>query len=210
MRSFHFIIFCMKRYYRKCILVLIFVISHMSVLSGQQHRYSVHRGGKEIGEISASLKETMYTKTYQILSDVSFKVLWKKYNRRTSNLVVYQEESVKTSHCGVYMNEDLQDSTTMDKVRNSYRVFKYPGDHYMLDNIELDFTTAKLYFQEPVGIENVYSERFLQSCRLEDQGDHTYNLHLPDNQAHSSTSQDRQLVAVSIERTWFNLEFRRK
>ena len=199
----------MERFDRKCILVLVLVMC-TSGLSGQQHQYSVHRGGKEIGEISASLTETTYTKTYEILSDVSFKVLWKKYNRKTSNLVVYQEESVKTSHCGVYMNEDLQDSTTMAKVQNSYRVFKYPGDHYMLDDIELNFTTAKLYFQEPVGIRNVYSERFLQPCRLEDQGDHTYKLHLPDNKTNYYTYKDRQLVAVSIERTWFNLEFRRK
>jgi hypothetical protein len=117
---------------------------------------------------------------------------------------------MKTSYCGVYMNNDLQDSTTLDKELNSYRVFKYPHDQYLLNNTELTFTTARLYFQEPVGIQNVYSERFLQQCRLEDQGDHTYKLHLPDNKANYYTYKDRQLVAVAIERTWFNLEFRKK
>ncbi|GJM29126.1 MAG: hypothetical protein DHS20C17_17610 [Cyclobacteriaceae bacterium] len=170
----------------------------------------MHRGGKEIGEISASLEESSYTETYTILSDVSFRILWKQYRRKTSNLVVYQGESMKTSYCGVYMNNDLQDSTAMHKEQNSYRVFKYPDGRYQLDNTELNFSTAKLYFQEPVGVQNVYSERFLQQCRLEAQGNHRYKLHLPDNKKNYYTYKDRQLVAVSIERTWFNLEFRKK
>jgi len=200
----------MDRFNRKCILVLVLISSYHSALYAQEHRYSVHRSGKEIGEISATLTETMHTKTYKILSDVSFKILWRQYHRRTSNLVVYQGESMKTSHCGVYMNNDLQDSTTMYKEQDSYRVYKHPDDQYLLDNTDLQFTTAKLYFHEPVGIQQVYSERFLQQCRLELQGDHTYKLHLPDNKANYYTYKDRQLVAVSVERTWFNLEFRKK
>ena len=65
------------------------IVSLGSDLHGQKHLYSVHRGGKEIGEITASLTDSMQFKTYEVLSNVSFKVLWNHYHRRTTNLVVY-------------------------------------------------------------------------------------------------------------------------
>lgn len=179
-------------------------------MHAQNHRYSVHRGGNEIGEITASLNEQAETKTYEILSSVSFKVLWKRYHRRTSNLVVFQRGSLSTSNSGVYMNDELQDSTSLSKEPDYYRLFKYPDDHDLLNDTELDFSTAKLYFQEPVGIQRVYSERFLQYCELEAQEGHRYKLSLPDNKTNYYTYKDQQLVKVFVDRAWFNLEFRRK
>jgi hypothetical protein len=108
------------------------------------------------------------------------------------------------------MNNDLEDSTTLHQENNNYQVFQFPQKNYMLHSTDLRFSTAKLYFQEPEGIQEVYSELFLQYCRLEPQEDHRYKLYLPDGKVNYYTYEDRQLVKVDIERTWFNLEFRKK
>lgn len=176
----------------------------------QNHRYGVHRGGKEIGEVTASLTEYLHTQTYEILSNVSFQVLWKRYHRTTNNLVVYSGASMESSYSGVYMNNDLQDSTSLNQEHNNYHVFEYPRRRYILYSTDLRFSTAKLYFQEPEGVHEVYSERFLQYCKLEAQEDHTYKLYLPDNKVNYYTYEDDELVKVAIERTWFNLEIRKK
>ena len=165
---------------------------------------------KKLVKLPPHLQNPLHTQTYKILSKVSFRILWKHYHRRTNNLVIYQGESMKTSYSGVYMNDNLEDSTTLNQELTNYRVFKYPEDRYILYGADLRFTTAKLYFQEPVGIQKVYSERFLQYCPLEVQGDHKYKLYLPDNKVNYYTYKDKELVEVSIDRTWFNLEFRRK
>ncbi len=194
----------------KYILVLWLIASLGSELYGQKHHYSVHRGGKEIGAITASLIEVQETQTYEIHSDVRFKVLWKNYHRKTSNLVTYLGDTMKTSSLGIYMNDDLQDSTTIKFELNNYRCYRYPDDRFILQDTHLQFTTAKLYFQEPVGVHRVYSERFLQYCSLEQQGDHHYKLSLPSGKTNYYTYKDSKLEKVLIDRTWFNLEFRKK
>jgi hypothetical protein len=125
-------------------------------------------------------------------------------------VVVYAGESIESSYSGVYMNNDLEDSTSLNQAHNYYHVFQYPHNRYILERTDLRFSTAKLYFQEPRGIEEVYSERFLQYCRLEAQEDHQYKLYLPDGKINYYTYKDSELVKVDIERTWFNLEFRKK
>ena len=176
---------------------------------GQKHHFSVHRGGKEIGEITATLKESLNTKTYKIQSDVSFHVLWKRYRRKTSNTVTYRNESLETSYSGIYMNNEMVDSSTIEQDINDYHAFKFPDDRFVVNNVDLRFTTAKLYFQEPLGVKRVYSERFLKYCPIEAQGDSRYKLHLPDKKVNYYTYKDDQLIAVLVERTWFNLEFRK-
>lgn len=170
----------------------------------------MHRGGKEIGEITASLTESTHTQTYEILSNVSFRVFWKRYHRTTHNLVVYAGGSMETSYSGVYMNNDLEDSTSLIQENNHYYVYQHPHTSYMLNSSDLTFSTAKLYFQEPQGIKEVYSERFLQHCRLEAQEGNRYKLYLPDGKVNYYTYEDSELVKVAIERTWFDLEFRKK
>jgi hypothetical protein len=108
------------------------------------------------------------------------------------------------------MNNNLEDSTSLNQERNNYHVFQFPQKNYILNNTELRFSTAKLYFQEPKGIQEVYSERFLQYCRLEAQEGHRYKLYLPDGKVNYYTYKEHELVKVDVERTWFNLEFRKK
>ncbi len=176
---------------------------------GQNHHFSVHKGGREIGQITATLKESQNTQTYKIQSDVSFRILWKNYRRKTSNTVTYRNEYLDTSYSGIYMNNEMVDSSTIEQGINDYRAFKFPDDRFVLNNVDLRFTTAKLYFQEPLEVKKVYSERFLQYCPIEALGDSRYKLHLPDDKVNYYTYKDDQLIAVLVERTWFNLEFRK-
>ena len=192
------------------LLFLLVILISVGRLYSQKHTYTVHRAGKAIGEVTTSLSESDHTKTYKIISDVNFKVLWRRYNRRTSNLVVYENEAVKTSFLGVYMNNDLEDSSSINLDQNKYNCYRYPDDRFVLNNTEVLFTTAKLYFQEPVGIQSIYSERFLQYCPLEPKGNHKYQLNLPNGRVNYYTYGDDELIEILVDRTWFNLEIRQK
>ena len=194
--------------FRDCVLVF-FLLIFGSGLYAQTHWYTIHRGGKQIGEISASLVESEHTETYEILSDVTFKVLWKSYNRKTSHLVVYEHESLTSSSSGVYMNDDLEDSAALNLDYKTYHCFRFPDDRFILSDEGVQFTTAKLYFQEPVGVSQVYSERFLLYCTLEPEGKHRYKLSLPGGKTNYYTYEDNNLSEVYIDRTWFNLEFKK-
>ena len=123
---------------------------------------------------------------------------------------MYENEAVKTSFLGIYMNNDLEDSSSINLDQNKYNCYRYPDDRFALNSTELLFTTAKLYFHEPVGIQRIYSERFLQYCSLEPKGNHKYKLNLPNGRVNYYTYGDDKLVEILVDRTWFNLEIRQK
>lgn len=192
------------------LLYLLFVTIGLGKLYAQKHTYSIHVAGKEIGEVTASLTESGHTQTYEIISDATLKIFWKRYNRKTSSFVIYQNEAVKTSFAGVYMNNNLEDSAAINLDQNSYDCYRYPDERFVLNDTEVHFTTAKLYFQEPVGIQKIYSERFLKFCPLEVRGDHKYKLSLPNGRANYYTYANSTLIEVFIDRTLFNIKFRQK
>ena len=191
-------------------LSFLFFLIDPSQLCAQKGAYAVRLAGIEIGEITTSLIESEHTQTYEIISDVSFKILWKRYNRKTINLVTYENEAMKTSFSGVYINNDLRDSAAMNLAQNNYHCYRYPDERFVLNDTQVVFTTVMLYYQEPVGIEKVYSERFLEYCSLEALDDHRYKLYLPNGKVNYYTYAERELLEIFVDRTWFNLRFQRK
>ena len=190
-----------------CLLLFFSIPSH---IWAQQGIYAVRVAGIEIGEITTSLTESEQIQTYEILSDVSFKILWKRYNRKTINLVTYENEAMKTSFSGVYINSDLEDSAVMNLDQKKYHCYRYPDENFVLHEAQLDFTSVMLYYQEPVGIEQVYSERFLEYCNLEAMDDQKYKLYLPNGTVNYYTYGEGMLQEIFVDRSWFNLRFQRK
>ncbi len=177
-------------------------------LSGQSSMYVVTRSnGKEIGTVTTSAKQAGEQWTYNVHSDVNFKVLWKEYHRQTSNNVQYQNGYVKESFSCVYMNNELEDSSALNLSGAAYQGFRTPDIRFQL-NSKVQFTTAKLYFQEPVNVDQIYSERFLAYCALEAQGNNKYKLHLPNGKVNYYTYKNHKLIEVLVERTWFDLRIK--
>lgn len=187
----------------------LFVVGFTKVYA-QQHTYSIRAAGKEIGEITTSLTKSGDIDTYEVVSEVNFQILWKNYHRKTTNSATYRLQGLQESLSEVYMNNDLEDSSTMIFVKDQYDCYRHPNETFAFSHNGLQFTTVKLYFQEPVGINQVYSERFLEYCPLEFTGDHKYKLYLPNGKINYYTYANNSLVEVFVDRTWFNLKFARK
>lgn len=177
---------------------------------GQHKAFSVSLGGKEIGEITASLTASGKTETYKVKSDVKFKALWKSYHRETNHFVVYENKQLKKSASSVYMNEELEDSTTTNRGQLKMNCYRYPDEQFVQNEHQIKFTTAKLYFQEPVNVDNIYSERFLAYCKVELVGKNKYKLHLTNGKKNYYTYTNGVLTEVFVDRTLFNLFFRPK
>jgi len=179
-------------------------------VSAQHNSFTIHFAGKEIGEINTYLTESENTQIYEVTSVASFQVLWMKYHRTTSNLVTYENETVSTSYTGVYMNNDLEDSAAIHFNDDSYKCYRHPDERFVLKDSSMQFTTVKLYFHEPIGVEKVYSERFLAYCDLEKDGKNKYKLYLPDGKINYYTYANKLLIEVFVDRTMFDLQFLKK
>ena len=88
-----------------------------------------------------------------------------------------------------------------------YYCYRYPDERFVLNDAQVGFTSVMLYYQEPVGIEKVYSERFLEYCSLEALDDHKYKLYLPNRKINYYTYEEGVLLEIFVDRTWFNLRF---
>jgi hypothetical protein len=190
-----------------CSLFFLFGSIH---LYAQKSTYIISAAGKKIGKINTSLVKLGDTETYEVVSEVDFKVLWTSYNRKTENVAVFENGILITSSSGVYMDHVLEDSSSMYLDENKYTCFRSPDQKFVLENQQLTFTTVMLYYNEPVGVEKIYSERFLDYCPIEKLDEHKYKIYLPNGKQNYYTYVNGILTEVFVDRTWFNLRFHRE
>lgn len=169
--------------------------------------YDVRLAGKDIGEITVSLDKNGKQETYEVKSDVKFKVLWNKYHRLTNNFVLFENEALKTSYSSISMNNELEDSTSLHLSEGVYNCYRHPSENFQIKNALVHYSTVKLYFEEPIGKSLIYSERFLEYCPIKPIGNGKYRLYLPNGKENSYTYENGELVEVFVDRTWFNIRF---
>lgn len=197
----------------RLLIVLSFIllkINSANDASAQQHSYIINLRGDKIGEISATKTVENGKTSYLVISDVTFKVLWKSYNRKTEHNLLIENDRIKKSYSGIYMNKTKEDSASMEYLDNGYKCFKFPDKHFNMENADISYFSAKMYFEEPTNIKSVFSERFLEYCPIEPLGDHKYKLSLPNGKENIYTYADGKLVEVYVDRTWFSLKFEKQ
>lgn len=190
-------------------LIIVILVLSSNYSSGQQHKFTIHLAGGNIGEINAELVEKNGIKYFEIVSEVNFKVLWKKYNRKTDNKLTYSNNKILESSSSIYFQYELEDSAYMKLNKDVYSCYRFPDKKYDLDKFEIEFPAALLYFKEPVGVDKIYSERFLDYCKVEAKEDHKYVIYLPNGKENIYTYEKGLLKMVYVDRTWFNLEFKK-
>lgn len=165
--------------------------------------------GKKIGSIHASKTQVEGKIYYDVYSDVNFKVLWKKYNRKTKNVAEKLDGQLIKSSSGIYMNNELEDSAYFEKNQAKFDCYRFPDQEFSKNFEEITDHTMDLYFTEPRGLEKIYSERFLEYCEVKSKGLNKYLISLPNGKENVYTYEDGELVEVFVDRTWFNLTFKR-
>ena len=189
------------------------ILAHLIFPTGepphsQTLTYGIYRGDDEIGVIVASVKSGNDQVEYYVDSDATFRVIW-KYNRTTDLDVVYSKDVLVSSTNQIFLNQKLKECAKVKMVDGSYRCTFDPDDSFVQEP-EILFSTARLYFQEPVGIDEVYSEAYLEFAPLQDMGENIYELTLPGDRINHYVYENGQLMEIRVFRTWFNLTFKRK
>ncbi len=207
----HFYIFkLMRKVLRRGvgIIVLSFILCSLSHSNyGQELTYTINLRGGKIGEVNATRKVQSGKEIYEVISDVTFKVLWKSYNRVTENYLTFENGQIQSSLAAVYMNKTKEDSAAMHLINDKYSCYLFPDKKYEIENAKIDFFAAKLYFEEPINVKSVFTERFLEYSPLTHLGNNQYKLSLPNGKENIYTYKNGILVEVLIDRTWFVLKF---
>lgn len=167
--------------------------------------FAIFIGNREIGSIQAKRDVLENRSVYHVTSDASFRVVW-KYHRTTDMTAIFVDDTLVLSESKVVMNDDVKEDSKYWRDGIHYRCLRQ--DNEASTEQPVRFSSARLYFEEPVGVDSVYSETFLENSYLKRISETQYKLYLPGNRENIYTYENGELVEIRADRT-FDLLFRR-
>ncbi len=174
--------------------------------SAQQSRFDVLKGDDVVGRILASRSVNGERTTYLMTSYSEFDIIWKQVVRSILT-VNYMGDLLDRCHTSISVNGALRDSSHLDPAAEP-SCFIHPGQRFPLDQ-EVKWTTARMYFEEPVGQRTIFVESVLKHCPLESIGPGKYRLTLPGDKVNNYAYKDGVLQEIHVDRSFFDLIFRR-
>ncbi|MEM6299103.1 MAG: DUF6134 family protein [Bacteroidota bacterium] len=171
--------------------------------------YEVFSDDEHIGEIKASYREENGTRTYEMQTDVTYKVLFKTIrfdNRITSR---YQDDVLTEASSTDHLN---------DKPRSENRI-EHKGDHYLvfekdkserLEESSIQNCLSSLYFSEPKGLKSVFSQRLGKLIPMEEAEPHKYAVHLSSSKTNYYRFENGICVEVEVNHWFADFTFKLK
>lgn len=180
----------------------------MSVATSAQSdhaHFHIQKGNKTIGQVHA-LKHRIGTNTnYVMTSHAEFNLGWKQVVR-THLTTEYRNDMLTACQSVIKLNDALRDSSSM--ARSSDRCYVYPDAPFTCDR-STQWTTARMYFQEPVGEGFIFVESALQALALISEGAGRYLLTFPNGTSNRYVYREGRLQEIHVKRPLVSLVFRR-
>src|SRR5690606_31039396 len=86
--------------------------------------------------------------------------------------------------------------------------YVHPQAPYRLRSTN-DWTTSRMYYEEPIGQSTILVESVLQDCPIRRTGPSSYEVTLPNNDRNRYRYKNGRLMEVQVDRLLVNLVFRR-
>lgn len=177
-------------------------------LHAQQLEYDIVKGNKVIGRIAA-IKQERHERTFYAMTSFAQIDLVVRKVVRTSLITEYEHGRLNFCHSSVRVNDHLRDSSHMALRDGQWLRYVHPGPAEAKRDTAT-WTTARMYFEEPVGRPTIYVESVLAHCALLPMGPGRYRLVLPDKSENQYLYRDGVLQEVRVDRTLVHLVFRRR
>lgn len=170
-----------------------------------QARFHIQKGSKVIGHVLALKSRTGSHTNYVMTSRAEFNLAW-KYVVNTHGTTEYRNNELYACGTMVAVNNALRDSSYM--ARGSDRCFVYPEIPFSCER-STQWTTARMYFEEPLHQDHIFVESALRALVLEPQGEGRYLLRFPNGNTNLYLYRGGLLQEVHVDRPLVNLVFRR-
>ncbi|MDQ3537071.1 MAG: hypothetical protein M3421_15750 [Bacteroidota bacterium] len=163
---------------------------------GQELNYTILWKNDSIGFLKANRGPSNNFVKYNIQSDVSVRFLAKVD-------MVYKFENI-------YSNGVLVKGTSSNFVndkKRSFTLIKWDGKNYTaqvdddevsVPNKPIKFSMTSLYYKEPIGLNEIFSERFAVYCAINEISPHKYELTLPNGKKNYYTYKDGICTLVEV------------
>lgn len=146
--------------------------------------------------------------TYSMISRSSFTLLWER-EVNTVARTLYVDGQVTNCLTTVHESGTLRDSSALRAVGGRGLYVVHPDKVYGAALPMNPWTTARLYYEEPVGQDSVFVESELFECPVERIAPGEYILKLPNKEKNHYVYRNGVLQEIRVDRGWLGLVFRR-
>lgn len=176
-----------------------------SFAQSEHAQFHIQKGNRTIGHVHA-LKHSSGTLTnYVMTSHAEFSLAWKQVVR-THLTTEYRNELLTACQSVIKLNDAVRDSSSM--VRGTDRCFVYPEAPFTCER-STQWTTARMYFDEPIQQDFIFVESALRALALVSVGPGQYLLTFPNGTSNRYVYQNGLLQEIHVKRPLVNLVFRR-
>jgi len=186
-----------------CALILLFG----SITSAQSLRFNIVKGGDVIGSIRAERDVKDDGTFYSMVSNSEFSIVWSNTVQSTTE-TEYRKGLMHRCGASMHVNKSIRDSSNMVRIGDQAHCYIHPNKRFIHSG-DVAWTTARMYYEEPIGQSRIFVESEMVFCRFEAIGANIYRLHLSDGKLNEYTYLRGELREVKVIRTFFDLYFKR-
>jgi hypothetical protein len=176
-------------------------------MRGQQGGFHIFKGSEQVGTIAVSRTVNNHRVRYSMVSHSEFTIIWKQVVR-TIVTADYEHGELTACHTAMRVNDAVRDSSSMVQRGGQAHCYVHP-DERVARALPTSWTTARMYFEEPVDRRSIFVESVLQECSLQRTGEGRYTLTFPNKTRNHYLYQDGVLQEIHVVRPLFDLVFRR-
>ena len=170
--------------------------------------FDVRHRDEVLGRIDAQRVVEGDRTTYSMISHSTFHMVWTQ-EVHTVVRSHYVSERVVGCISTVHVNEDMRDSSALRTVAGRGLYFVHPGNVYGAALPTNPWTTSRMYYDEPIGLDSIFVESDLREYPLVALGPGEYLLKLDNKHSNHYIYRNGRLMEVRVDRGWLELVFRR-
>lgn len=174
---------------------------------GQQARFDIWKGNTVVGTILAKRVLHGERTQYLMTSYSEFDIVLKQVVRSTV-ATEYRHGHLSTCYAVVRVNDALRDSSHYVAGEDAAVCYVHPDERFAHTEA-VTWTTARMYFEEPVNQRTIFVESVLKACPLKCVGSGLYKLTLPGGKVNTYTYRNGKLEEIHVDRSFFDLVFKR-
>jgi len=170
----------------------------------QKLNYSIVWKGDSIGFITINMTQTDSTQYHIFKSISNFRVIFSFTTGYTSE-AYFENGVLKKASLINTMNNDVNGSALVEWDLDKYQMV-IDGEFKTWDE-PITATVGMLYFEEPAGLTQIFSERYGRYLNIVDEGNGVYKLIKPDNRTNIYTYENGLCTSVHVNSTLTSFTF---
>jgi hypothetical protein len=184
--------------------LLLMLLKMFSLKAQEQLEYKVVKNGKVVGWTNVVRTSTNEQVDIKLNSEVKIRFVF-QFVVRTIEESIFHEGNLVYASQFRKLNGDVKEDKVTKLTSRGYEVYK-GQDTQTLPLLRIGRNILRLYFEEPLAGENIYSDAFQQFIKVEKIADGGYRMNLPDGNSSTYYYKKGRCTNVKIDHRYYSAE----